>query len=69
MFGLTGWKTLAAGLSSIATGLGLLINGAMGCFDPAVGCNGENLTEGITLISLGLGMIGIGHKVEKAAGS
>ena len=55
-----GWKTWAGGAGLIFTGIGVILKGfSEGTFD--------GMTEGIGLISSGLAVIGIGHKIEKAA--
>ena len=53
-----GWKTWVAAIASIAGGVGLILKDvAAGTFD--------NFAEGWGLIVAGLGMIGIGNKIEK----
>jgi len=53
---MTGWKTKAAALLSIGYGaLGLLL----GLHDTAAG---------VQFIVQGIGLLGIGHKIEKAGG-
>ena len=59
---MTGWKTWAAGLASILGGVAAILTViSSGDF------NFEAIQGGIAMIALGLGMIGIGHKVEKAS--
>jgi len=53
-----GWKTLAGGIGLILSGLGLVVQGI-------TAGDLTKVQEGIVLISLGLGGIGIGHKIEK----
>lgn len=59
---MTGWKTWAAAIGSIASGVGLIIAGLFA--DPI---DGAKIGEGWTLVLAGLAMIGIGHKIEKAS--
>lgn len=55
-----GWKTWASGIGSILGGAAIIINGvANGTYD--------NMAEGWGMIVLGLGVLGIGHKIEKAS--
>lgn len=58
-----GWKTWAAGIALILSGLGSIL----GSFDWDTFSFGDGLNAGILMIGNGLGLIGIGHKVEKAA--
>jgi hypothetical protein len=58
---MTGWKTWAAGIGSIVSGVGMIIVAVSS--DPI---NGELITSGIALIIAGLGLLGIGHKIEKS---
>ena len=58
---MTGWKTWAAGIGSIASGVAMILNAVA-----QDGFSFDALKEGIGLITFGLGLIGIGHKVEKA---
>lgn len=57
-----GWKTWAAGLGGIFSGLSMVAFALS-----AEPVEGMAITDGITLIIGGLGIIGIGHKIEKAA--
>ena len=55
-----GWKTWAAGLLSITTGItAILKEVANGTFDFG------HIQAGIMMISTGLAAIGLGHKIEK----
>lgn len=56
-----GWKTWAAALALILPGAGMILGGLANDFDLAA------IKEGAILIGGGLGMIGIGHKIEKAS--
>jgi len=57
---MTGWKTWAAGIGSILGGLAIIVNGvANGTYN--------NMMEGYGMIIGGLAVLGIGHKIEKAA--
>ena len=59
-----GWKTWAAGLALILPGVGLILGTvASGEFDLGV------FKEAFDLIGSGLAALGIGHKIEKAAGA
>ena len=58
---MSGWKTWVAGGISILSGLILIGKTLIGEPGPEGG-----FVEGIALIVAGLGLIGIGHKVEKA---
>ena len=57
---MTGWKTWTAGLASVASGVAMILNSVV-----SDGFSFDALKEGIGLIVAGLGVIGIGHKVEK----
>ena len=50
---MTGWKTWLSGVGAIVYGVILIIGG--------------HAEQGVTLILSGLGIIGIGHKIEKAS--
>lgn len=56
-----GWKTWVAGLGAIFSGLGIVIH----CITSG---DYSKFNEGLMLIWTGLGMIGIGHKIEKNSG-
>ena len=60
---MTGWKTKLGGAGMIMAGLGAVIAGFV-----AEPMNGEMIVGGIALISSGIAALGIGHKIEKAAG-
>ena len=52
-----GWKTWLSGLGVIATGIGLIVEQIVN--------ETYNFAEGVVVVSGGLGIIGIGHKIEK----
>ena len=56
-----GWKTWAAGISSILIGLGMF--GKM-----AADGDFSSTTEAFGFITGGFAVLGIGHKIEKAGG-
>ena len=57
---MTGWKTWAAGIASILSGVVLILNAV-------IGEGGEGgIMEGVSLIIAGLAILGIGHKIEKS---
>lgn len=61
-----GWKTKLAAAGPMFLGLGMIITGGIEFFDG----NPEGtvkVKEGIASFSFGLGLLGIGHKVEKSA--
>ena len=59
---MSGWKTWAAGIGMILGGAALIVKQiADGTFSFA------SMGEGFTMIMGGLGLLGIGHKVEKGA--
>ena len=58
---MTGWKTWAAAIGLMLSGLGLALAGVVA--DPM---DFTKIAEGWTLIMAGLAAIGIGHKIEKA---
>lgn len=55
-----GWKTWAAALGMIFTGLAQIANAVINEGDASV-------NSGIELILAGLALIGIGHKIEKSS--
>ena len=57
---MTGWKTWASGIASILSGIVAILLAITGEGD-------GDLMAGISLIIAGLAILGIGHKVEKAA--
>ena len=59
---MTGWKTKSSGLLLIVSGLGVCAGSIS--FDP-FSLNGEQFVTGVGMISAGLGIMGIGHKIEK----
>ena len=58
---MSGWKTWTAGLASIASGVAMILTSVA-----SDGFSFDALKEGIGLIVAGLGIIGVGHKIEKA---
>jgi hypothetical protein len=54
-----GWKTLAGGIGMILTGIGTIAMALSGQGD-------TDVQSGLTLITGGLAVIGIGHKLDKA---
>lgn len=55
-----GWKTKLAGLSAIIGGVGLVVKSVSeGDF--------AGVKEGVMAVIAGLAVLGIGHKIEKAA--
>lgn len=64
MFNLAGWKTKTAGLGMILIGLGNIVTAVA----PVLGggeIDGVQLNAGLAMVGTGLGVIGIGHKIEK----
>jgi hypothetical protein len=57
---LSGWKTNASGYALIMTGMGQILNGLAHDLD------WNMVIAGFTNAGTGLGVLGIGHKVEKA---
>ena len=57
-----GWKTWAGGGALILSGIATVIQGAIS--DPV---DLEKIKAGLMMIGSGLGIIGIGHKIEKAS--
>ena len=55
---MTGWKTWAAGIGMVLTGLGMIAS--------AITSGEGTVTEGINVALMGLAALGIGHKVEKS---
>lgn len=59
---MTGWKTWASGIGMILTGVAMLVKSlADGALTMDV------ITQAATMITGGLGVIGIGHKLEKTS--
>ena len=56
-----GWKTKLAGVSSILSGAGLVIGGLVSDAGPDFG----QVKSGMGMVIAGLGMLGIGHKLDK----
>jgi hypothetical protein len=61
MFGMTGWKSKASGIGQVLGGISLALIG----FGEEV-ISFEKIAAGWAMIMLGLGTLGIAHKVEKA---
>ena len=57
-----GWKTWVAGIGTILTGLGMIAAGVT-----KEGFSLEAVKGGALTVWAGMGVIGIGHKIEKAA--
>ena len=55
-----GWKTWAAAAGGFATGLSMIAAAILSDFDPA------GIKEGLLICSGALGLIGVGHKIEKS---
>jgi hypothetical protein len=55
-----GWKTWAGGIGMIVSGVGTLLMAFTGQAD-------ADLQSALSLITGGLAVIGLGHKIEKAA--
>jgi hypothetical protein len=62
MTGMTGWKSKAAGIGSILTGAGFIVTNVV-----ATPIDVTGIMEGWGLILAGLAILGISHKIEKAA--
>jgi hypothetical protein len=58
---MTGWKTWAAAIGFIASGVGMIATGL--ATDPI---NFELIAAGWAAIMAGLALVGIGHKIEKS---
>lgn len=58
-----GWKTWVAAIGTILTGLGMIAT----ALTKEGGLSFENIQAGILTVTGGLGMIGLGHKLDKAA--
>ena len=54
-----GWKTKAGAI-------GMILAGVSKIMDAIAGGTLEGIEEAIILVSMGLGTLGIGHKIEKA---
>lgn len=61
-----GWKTKLSAAGPMFLGLSLIITGALEFFDGNPDGT-EKIEKGIASFSFGLGLIGIGHKIEKSA--
>lgn len=62
---MSGWKTKVAATGSILMGLGTMISGVVDFFD-GVPTAVEKVQSGFFMVTGGLALIGIGHKIEKA---
>ena len=60
-----GWKTWVAAIGTILTGLGMIASG----LSKDGGFSFENVQAGILTVTGGLGMIGLGHKMDKIGGA
>lgn len=58
---MNGWKTLAAGIGTILTGLGMIGAAISG----EGGISFESLQAGVQTVLAGLAVIGIGHKLDR----
>lgn len=58
---MNGWKTYAAGIGTILTGLGMI--GA--ALSKEGGFSFDNLQAGIQTVLAGLAVVGIGHKLDR----
>jgi len=58
---MSGWKTWAAGIGTILTGLG-----AIGAAVAKDGLDFSAIQAGALTVLAGLGVLGIGHKIEKS---
>lgn len=61
-----GWKTKSAAAGLILVGAGSVLQGASQMLDGDFEAGMAVVKGGITSFGLGLGMLGIGHKIEKA---
>ena len=57
---MSGWKTWAAGIGAIAGGVALVLKGVAGD-----SLDFQSIKEGIAAVIAGLGIIGVGHKVDR----
>ena len=55
-----GWKTWAAGLGAMLGGAALVLKGVA-----SDSLDFQSIKEGVAAIIAGLGVIGIGHKIER----
>jgi len=55
-----GWKTWSAAIAGVFTGLGLVVSGFIA--DPM---DIDMVVNGVMAVSASLGLVGIGHKLEK----
>ena len=63
MNGMTGWKTKAAGVGTILTGLAMIIT----ALTKEGGFSFDNVQAGVQTVLGGLAVLGLGHKLDKAA--
>ena len=56
-----GWKTWVAAIGTILTGLGMVAS----ALSKEGGFSFENVQAGILTVTAGLGMVGLGHKMDK----
>ena len=61
-----GWKTKTAAAASILTGMASVATGVVQALDGNFDIAMATIKGGIATAAVGLGMLGIGHKVEKA---
>lgn len=59
---MSGWKSWAAGIGAMLGGAALVLKGVAGdSFDF------DSIKQGVAAIIAGLGLLGVAHKIEKAA--
>lgn len=63
---MNGWKTKTAAIGTILMGVGTMLTEAINMIQ-GEGGDTETLKGGMLMVTAGLGMLGIGHKIEKAA--
>lgn len=57
-----GWKTWVSAIGTFCTGIAMLVSGLVGdVVDP------DKVYQGILICAGALGIVGIGHKIEKGA--
>lgn len=57
---MSGWKTWAAGIGAILGGAALVLKGIAGD-----SLDFESIKQGVAAIIAGLGVLGVGHKVDR----